>query len=428
MARFLTPLLIVLLIVGSGPVAWTQPPIWSALAAEPVESLDLDSPVATPVRRLTRHPPVLVQDVRVKTSAHATTLVFDLQRQVRVQHRRAHRPDRFILELQNARLSAHAGARLADQPIPESISVRQAARDVHAKARAVLVTLTNVANYRVSPLSKPPRLVVKVVNRPETEEARPAPSGPAKAALPQGATGPPSKAPAPAPRDDVKLLVIDPGHGGKDPGAVGQGGTEEKRITLRVGLTLRDLITQRLKKPVLMTRDRDVFVELDDRATFANSKNADLFVSIHVNSHPQRSTKGLEIYHFGEATDPRALEVAARENGTPINETGVGWQYLVADLLTTKKIQDSLDLAWHTREAVVGRLKDQYPVDDHGVKTAPFYVLRFTAMPSILAEIAFISNPAEEKLMQTDAFLAQIAEGIFEGVQAYLRPIHPAGK
>lgn len=425
MARFLTPLILlplIFLIVGSGASAWAQPRTWAHLAAEPAGPLEADPPVVSTVRQLKPQPPVLVQDIRVQTSAQRTKLVFDLQRQVRVQHRRAHRPDRFILELQNARLSSHASARLADQPIPESISVRQAARDVHAKARTVLVTLTNVADYRVSPLSKPPRLVVEVVNRLDTEEARLAPSGPAKTALPQGETLPPPKGPAPAPRDGVKLIVIDPGHGGKDPGAVGHGGTEEKRVTLRVGLTLRDLIAQRLKKPVLMTRDRDVFVELDDRATFANNKDADLFVSIHVNSHPQRSTKGLEIYHFGEATDRRALEVAARENGTPINETGVGWQYLVADLLTTKKIQDSLDLAWHTREAVVSRLKENYPVDDHGVKTAPFYVLRFTAMPSILAEIAFVSNPAEEKLMQTDAFLTQIAEGIFDGIRAYLHP------
>src|SRR5919198_1271579 len=112
-------------------------------------------------------------------------------------------------------------------------------------------------------------------------------------------------------------------------------------------------LLRRLGKEVLVTRDRDVFVELEDRAKYANSVNADLFVSIHVNSHPQRATRGVEIYHFGEATDRRALEVAARENGTPINETGVGWQYLVADLLTTKKVQESLELAWTTKQAML---------------------------------------------------------------------------
>ncbi len=202
----------------------------------------------------------------------------------------------------------------------------------------------------------------------------------------------------------------------------------EKDITLYVGLRLRDLIVRHLKKGVLMTRDRDVFIELEDRAKFANNMGADLFVSVHVNSHPQRSTKGVEIYHFGEATDRRALEVAARENGTPIKDTGIGWEYLVADLLTTKKVQESLELAWTTKKAMISRLDDYYDVEDHGVKTAPFYVLRFTTMPSILAEIAFITNPTEERLMQSDAFLNRIAESIFEGVKSYLKPLQTASR
>jgi N-acetylmuramoyl-L-alanine amidase len=415
MARRFT-LLFLVMMIEPGSTSWAQPPAWDSFTAELSGSPIADSPVAVSVRQSKAASPVLVQDVRVHSSADTTKLIFDLQRQVRVHHRQEHHPERFVVELQNARLTKQASSRLADQAMPPSISVRAGTRDARSKGRTVLVTLTNVADYHVSPLTKPPRLLVEVVNRkPEHEPAPPRVESP-----------PPTK--APGPRDGVKLIVIDPGHGGKDPGAIGHSGTEEKRVTLRVGLLLRDLIAQQLKKPVLMTRDRDVFVELDDRAKFANDRDADLFVSIHVNSHPQRATRGLEIYHFGEASDPRALEVAARENGTPISETGVGWQYLVADLLTTKKIQDSLDLAWHTKEAVVTRLKDRYDVDDHGVKTAPFYVLRFTSMPSILAEIAFISNPGEEKLMQTDAFLAQTAEGIFEGIRSFLSPARPTAK
>jgi len=223
-------------------------------------------------------------------------------------------------------------------------------------------------------------------------------------------------------KEEIRTIVIDPGHGGKDTGAIGRHGTEEKDITLKVGLRLRDLIATHLGKRVLMTRDKDVFVELEDRAKFANSKDADLFVSIHVNSHPQRSTKGLEVYHFGEASDRRALEVAARENGTPLDETGVGWQYLVAELLTTKKIEDSLDLAWTTKQAMVAHLDGRYDLVDHGVKTAPFYVLRFTTMPSILAEVAFISNPTEEQLMQSEAFLSRIAEALFQGIKSFVNP------
>jgi N-acetylmuramoyl-L-alanine amidase len=169
-----------------------------------------------------------------------------------------------------------------------------------------------------------------------------------------------------------------------------------------------------------MTRDRDVYVELEERAKFANRHGADLFVSIHVNSHPSRLVKGLEVYHFGEAKDQRALEVAARENGTPISSTGVGWEYLVADLLTTKKIEASLELAWNAKEAMVTQMNGPYDVTDHGVKTAPFYVLRFTSMPSVLAEVAFISNPDEEVLLRKPTFIKDVAQSLYQGILSFL--------
>jgi N-acetylmuramoyl-L-alanine amidase len=106
----------------------------------------------------------------------------------------------------------------------------------------------------------------------------------------------------------------------------------------------------------------------------------------------------------------------------------VGWEYLVADLLTTKKAEESLDLAWTTKQAMVAHLDDHYDVVDHGVKTAPFYVLRYTAMPSILAEIAFISNPTEERLMQSDLFLSRMAEAIFDGIAAFIQPLQTASR
>jgi N-acetylmuramoyl-L-alanine amidase len=269
-------------------------------------------------------------------------------------------------------------------------------------------------------LENPPRLVVELFNRQPEEDVLPAsrPAVDASAAKPA----------QPVVRSEIETIVIDPGHGGKDPGAVGRNGTEEKDITLQVGLLLRELLIHKLGKRVLMTRDRDVFVELEDRAKFANSQGADLFVSIHVNAHPQRATKGVEIYHFGEASDPRALAVAARENGTPIEETGVSVQYLIADLLTSKKMELSQDLAFFTRQALVSHLSGFYDVVDHGVKTGPFYVLRFTAMPSMLAEIAFISNPTEERLMQGQPFLSRIAEGLFAGIKTFINPLQNAAQ
>jgi N-acetylmuramoyl-L-alanine amidase len=375
-----------------------------------------------PARQPSR--PALVTDLRVRSYPDRFRIVFDLQHSVKFSQTRRKRPDRIIVELQNAKLTKTVQAKVSDQILPGEVQITQP----RSQSVAVSLNLERISDYKVLPLKEPDRLVLEIYyptdDRPvEGTE----PSSPPEAT--PGPTPPPQLKSAQRPaRNDIQTIVIDPGHGGKDPGAIGRGKVAEKHITLKVGLKLRDLITRRLGRRVLMTRDHDVFLELEDRTKFANSQGADLFVSVHVNSHPQRSTRGLEVYHFGKASDRRALEVAARENGTPIESTGVGWQYLVADLLTDKKIEDSLDLAWTTRQAMVGYLDGQYDVVDLGVKTAPFYVLRFTTMPSILAEIAFISNPTEERLMRGDAFLTRMAEAIFEGIKAFINPVQTAAR
>lgn len=220
--------------------------------------------------------------------------------------------------------------------------------------------------------------------------------------------------------------MLDPGHGGKDPGALGKSGTREKDAVLSIALQLRNILQKEPSIKVLMTRDQDIFIELEDRAKFANQEKADLFLSIHINSHPQASIKGLELYHFGEASDPRALEVAARENGTPLQDNAPAWQFILADKLNDKKIDDSQELAWTTRKALVKYLRPFYKIKDHGVKTAPFFVLRMTTMPAILAEIAFISNPTEEKLLGSSTYQQRMARGIFEGIKAYITPLQTA--
>jgi N-acetylmuramoyl-L-alanine amidase len=361
-------------------------------------------------------PPTLVRDLRFKVHQDYTRVVLDLQRSVSFTQSRQNNPDRVIIELQNSRLSETALDKARRATFPGDITIQQP----HPQSVTVSLNLDAISDYKLLPLSSPDRLVLDVYSR-AAEEAN-------VAQTPQAPPQPPPPvAPtirsAQRPPRDIKRIVVDPGHGGKDPGAIGHNGTAEKDITLQVGLKLRDLIVQRLGKQVLMTRDRDVFIELDDRAKFANSKDADLFLSVHVNSHPQRSTKGLEVYHFGIASDRRALEVAARENDVPVKDLAAGVQFILADVLTDKKIQDSLELAWSTKQAMVARLDERYDVVDHGVKTAPFYVLRYTAMPSILTEIAFISNQTEERLMQTEAFLTRMAEAIFDGVRAYMNPI-----
>jgi N-acetylmuramoyl-L-alanine amidase len=364
--------------------------------------------------------PAVIQDVRVTPYPDHTRVVLDLQRPITFTQHRQKASNRVLIDLQNALLSKTAKTKLSEGGLPQDVTIAPANR-VAPHSITISLNLDTISDYKLLPLNHPHRLVVDLYYKLSPEEIQPT-----AAVEPPAAARPPTTPGRRTMQREIKTIVIDAGHGGKDPGAVGRGGTAEKDITLKVSLLLRDLLTTRLGAQVLMTRDRDVFVELEDRTKFANRQDADLFVSIHVNSHPQRGTKGLEVYHFGEASDPRALAVAARENGTPIESTGVGWQYLVADLLTTKKMEESLELAWSTKQALVTTLNSHYEVIDHGVKTGPFYVLRFTAMPSILAEIAFISNPTEERQMKSNPFLSRIADGIFEGIKAFIHPLQTA--
>jgi N-acetylmuramoyl-L-alanine amidase len=312
-----------------------------------------------------------------------------------------------VIALPNASMTRSARAKVDNGAVPSPFTVSQ----TNSPGVVVSLPTSGFRTFKQFTLSNPPRLVVDVTLPAEQNSTSMADSQ-ELSSLPTQPVAPPSKGDT--------TIVLDPGHGGKDTGARGQRQTEEKDITLKVALQLRELLNKRPGVRVLMTRERDVFVELKERAKFANSHDADLFVSIHVNSHPLHTVKGIEIYHFGEAKDQRALEVAARENGTPLNSTGVGWEYLVADLLTAKKIESSLELAWTAKEAMVAHMNGSYAVNDHGVKTAPFYVLRFTSMPSILAEIAYISNPDEEELLRRPAFVKDVALALFKGISSFL--------
>ncbi|HEY5626337.1 MAG TPA: N-acetylmuramoyl-L-alanine amidase [Nitrospira sp.] len=362
--------------------------------------------------------PATIKNLRSAISPDSTRLVLDLDRKTQAKKHIPAQPSGIVLEIPNATLSKAAQAKIAKGTLAEPFVITQTS----AGTVAVALPHGSFETYKFMSLSNPPRLVIDVVPSQQQELAPPPePTVPTDAAeIPAQPVIPRAKS--------YTTIVIDPGHGGKDPGAHGRRGTEEKDITLKVALKLRHLLSKQPGIRVLMTRERDVFVELEDRAKFANGNEADLFVSIHVNSHPQRSVRGIEIYHFGQAKDDRALEVAARENGTPLSSTGVGWEYLVADLLTAKKIEESLDLAWNAKEAMIAHMNGHYALVDHGVKTAPFYVLRFTSMPSILAEIAYISNAQEEQLLRTNAFTTRVAESLRDGVNAFLSASKPPAR
>jgi N-acetylmuramoyl-L-alanine amidase len=218
----------------------------------------------------------------------------------------------------------------------------------------------------------------------------------------------------------ARRIVLDAGHGGHDPGTIGRAGLQEKDLVLEVAQRLAPLIRSELKAEVVMTRDSDVFIPLEERTAIANSKGADLFLSIHANSSRNSRARGIETYFLNFAKDPHAEEVAARENAISA-ATLKDLQGLVKAIALNSKIDESRDFAATVQEAMVGGLRSHNAgALNRGVHAAPFYVLIGANMPSILAEIAFVSHPDEERLLKTQEYRARIAQSLLEGVRDYL--------
>jgi N-acetylmuramoyl-L-alanine amidase len=224
----------------------------------------------------------------------------------------------------------------------------------------------------------------------------------------------------------VGTIVIDAGHGGHDPGAIGPRGLMEKELVLDVARRLERMVSAELGAQVIMTRATDVFIPLEERTGIANSRGADLFLSIHANSSRSRSARGIETYFLNFAANPHAEEVAARENAIS-TATLKDLQSLVKAITLNGKIDESRDFAASVQESLVDGLQGRYKgAVNRGVHTAPFYVLIGANMPSILAEIAFVSHPEEERLLKSPEYREAIARGLFSGVRAYLSDLNPS--
>jgi N-acetylmuramoyl-L-alanine amidase len=225
----------------------------------------------------------------------------------------------------------------------------------------------------------------------------------------------------------ARRIVIDAGHGGHDPGSIGPAGLQEKELVLDVALRLSKLVREELGAEVLLTRPGDVFIPLEERTAIANSRGADLFLSIHANSSRSSRSRGVETYFLNFAADPHAEEVAARENAISAG-TLKDLQNLVKAITLNSKIDESRDFASSVQESILANLRQHDPkLPDRGVRTAPFYVLIGANMPSILAEIAFISHPEEEKRLREGGFRQRIAEGLLAGVRTYLQALDRSG-
>jgi N-acetylmuramoyl-L-alanine amidase len=232
---------------------------------------------------------------------------------------------------------------------------------------------------------------------------------------PSAAIATPAPLPTKAPLAKlIRKIIIDPGHGGYDSGALGHHGGKEKDACLDIGLRLRELLQARLPGVrVLMTRDCDVFVELKERTRFANRQDADLFVSIHANSSPNRASHGTQVFFYDSQSSNKDAEVLARSENEDANYLDI----MLTDLSKTTVRDQSIDLAMKVESELV---KDLGLKGRH-LQYAPFYVLAKTKMPAILVETAFISNAQEENLLATSAWRDQMAKAIGTGVIHYIK-------
>ena len=218
----------------------------------------------------------------------------------------------------------------------------------------------------------------------------------------------------------IGKIVIDPGHGGHDTGTIGPNGLEEKDLVLEVGRRLGRLLEARLGAEVVYTRKDDTFIPLETRTAIANQQRADLFVSIHANSSQDPAARGVETYYLNFTSNPDALEVAARENA--VSEKSIyELQDLVKKIALKEKIEESREFAGDVQQSLHSGLAAKSPaIRNRGVKKAPFIVLIGANMPSILAEISFVSNPTDERRLETSEYRQRIAESLYRGIAKYV--------
>lgn len=216
----------------------------------------------------------------------------------------------------------------------------------------------------------------------------------------------------------IGTIVIDPGHGGKDPGAIAYG-LKEKDIVLRTGKMLAKHLRSKLNATVILTREEDTFLPLEERTAIANTNSADLFISLHINAHPSPDIRGFETYFLNLTTNAEAMRVAARENATSTHQLS-DLQDILSDIMKNSKINESSRLAGRVHTSIgSGLAESHFPHKDMGVKQAPFYVLIGAEMPAILIELAFISNPDDAEMLGDDEFIDTLTDQISDGISRY---------
>jgi len=293
----------------------------------------------------------------------------------------------------------------------------------------VVLDLHSIGDYKVFPLVDPWRIVIDIagdkspeLKRDETSISTLPETGHDDIAKMLGET--PKEPPplhirtAPA-TTTLRRIVVDAGHGGKDPGAVGPNGVLEKDVTLRLAKELSKELVRQIGCEVILTRSTDVYLPLEERTAIANKVGADLFISLHANANKSRKAYGIETYYLNFSKNDKAAAVAARENGTSLKQVS-DLELILFDLMANAKINESSRLATEIQKSLVHHISKKYSnIRDLGVRQGPFYVLLGATMPSVLVETAFISHPREEKRLASSGYQKSAAQAIAAAIKEY---------
>lgn len=381
----------------------------------------------TPAELTRSASPSVVTGVHHSTQNGVSTVVVDLQAPVEYRKNRLTNPERIYFDLLGTSLAPGMNGQVIDvkDGLIGRIRIAQPTENV---TRVVLET-TNGSTFWDTLQQNPHRLVIEVrsaeIAKPEAKaQAQPVP------AKPQPETRPAPAAPAaptasqesqPRPHAPKLRIVIDAGHGGWDLGTVGKEGLLEKNLVLDVAQSLGNMLESRLGSEVIFTRNDDNYVPLEQRAEIANRAQADLFISVHANYSALASARGVETYYSSFFSPPEAREIEYRENATATTVT----QAKLSGRALKEKVDESRKLAASVQHALFGTLASQSKgIRNRGVREASFVVLTGTEMPSILAEISFVSSPADEARLQDTAYRRQIAEALFKGIEKFAATSH----
>ncbi len=375
---------------------------------------------------------VQVKDIRHWSAPNYTRVVIDLEGPVAYEHHLLKadpdhdKPRRIYMDLKNARIPKGIESAV---PIKSDLLQKARAGQYTLDTVRVVLDMERIGGYKVFHLYDPFRIVVDVQGLKDADTKLQPQLTTKKRDVRKGIW----KEEAPDPTVSlarqlgltVKRIVIDPGHGGKDPGCR-IGGRYEKDITLSIARLLARKLREKIGCEVFLTRDKDIFLSLEQRTAIANMKKADLFISLHVNAHKDQRIHGLETYFLNMATDQSAVLVAARENAT--SEKSISdLQTILNDLMLNTKINESSRLAHNVQNGMVGDVKKVYAgIRSLGVKQAPFYVLIGAEMPAVLVEVGFLSNRRERDRLVDKKYQESITDGIYAGIRSYIESINQA--